>query len=53
MMWRDAYEIRRLGENRTQRLDRRIVAATNWPLDAAAAEGRFRRTCSTASTSSG
>ncbi len=36
-------EIRRLGENRTQRLDLRIVAATNRPLDAEAAEGRFRR----------
>ena len=34
-------EIRRLGENRTQRLDLRVVAATNRPLDAEAAEGRF------------
>ncbi len=36
-------EIRRLGENRTQRLDLRVVAATNRPLDAEAAAGRFRR----------
>ena len=36
-------EIRRLGENRTQRLDLRVVAATNRPLDAEAAEGRFRK----------
>ena len=35
-------EIRRLGENRTQRLDLRVVAATNRPLDAEAAAGRFR-----------
>ena len=36
-------EVRRLGENRTQRLDLRVVAATNRPLDAEAAAGRFRR----------
>ena len=36
-------EIRRLGENRTQRLDLWVVAATNRPLDAEAATGRFRR----------
>ena len=36
-------ENRRLGENRTQRLDLRVVAATNRPLAAEAAEGRFRR----------
>ena len=36
-------EIRRLGENRTQRLDLRVVAATNRPLDGEAAEGRFRK----------
>ena len=36
-------EIRRLGENRTQRLDLRVVAASNWPLDAEAAAGPFRR----------
>ena len=36
-------EIRRLGENRTQRLDLRVVAATNRPLDAEAAAGRFRK----------
>ena len=36
-------EIRRLGENRTQRLDLWVVAATNRPLDAEAAEGRFRK----------
>ena len=36
-------EIRRLGENRTQRLDLRVVAAANRPLDAEAADGRFRR----------
>ena len=35
-------EIRRLGENRTQRLDLRVVAAMNRPLDGEAAEGRFR-----------
>ena len=34
--------IRRLGENRTQRLDLRVVAATNRPLAAEAAAGRFR-----------
>ena len=34
-------EIRRLGENRTQRLDLRVVAATNRPLDEEAAAGRF------------
>lgn len=36
-------EIRRLGENRTQRLYLRVVAATNRPLGVEAAEGRFRR----------
>ena len=36
-------EIRRLGENRTRRLDLRVVAATNRPLDAEAAAGRFRK----------
>ncbi len=35
-------EIRRLGENRPQRLDLRVVVATNRPLDAEAAAGRFR-----------
>ena len=35
--------IRRLGENRTQRFDLRVVAATNRPLGAEAAAGRFRR----------
>ena len=35
-------EIRRLGENRTERLDLRVVAATNRPLDAEAAARRFR-----------
>lgn len=37
-------EIRRLGENRTQRLDLRIVAATNRPLVNEAAAGRFPKT---------
>ena len=36
-------EIRRLGENRTQQLDLRVVSATHRPLDAEAAAGRFRR----------
>ena len=36
-------EIRRLGENRTQRLDLRVVAATNRPLNDEAAAGRFRK----------
>ena len=36
-------EVRRLGENRTQRLDLRVVAATNTALDDEAAAGRFRR----------
>ena len=36
-------EIRRLGENRTQRLDLRVVAATNRPLEAETAAGRFRK----------
>ena len=36
-------EIRRLGEIRTQRLDLRVVAATNRPLDDEAAAGRFRK----------
>ena len=36
-------EVRRLGENRTQWLDLRVVAATNRTLDAEAAAGRFRR----------
>ena len=36
-------EIRRLGENRTRRLDLRVVAATNRPLDAEAGAGRFRK----------
>ena len=36
-------EIRRLGENRTQRLDLRVVAATSRPLDEEAAAGRFRK----------
>ena len=36
-------EMRRLGENRIQRLDPRVVAATNRPLTAEAAAGRFRR----------
>ena len=35
-------ELRRLGENRTQRLDLRIVAAASRPLDGEAAEGRLR-----------
>ena len=39
-MLRDG-EIRRLGENRTQRLYLRVVAATNRPLGAEEAEGRF------------
>ena len=37
-----AGEIRRLGENRTQRIDLRVVAATDPTLDAEAAAGRFR-----------
>ncbi|MCY4074230.1 MAG: sigma-54 dependent transcriptional regulator [Acidobacteria bacterium] len=36
-------EVRRLGENRTERLDLRVVAATNRSLDDAVAAGRFRR----------
>ena len=36
-------EVRRLGENRTRRLDLRVVAATNRPLDAEASAGRFRK----------
>ncbi len=36
-------EIRRLGENHTQQLDLRIVAATNRPLEAEADAGRFRK----------
>jgi len=36
-------EIRRLGGNHTERPDPRVVAATNWPLDAEPAAGRFRR----------
>ena len=36
-------ENRRLRENRTQWLDLRVVAATNRPLNAEAAAGRFRR----------
>ena len=36
-------ENRRRGENLTQRPDLRVVAATNRPLDAEAAEGRFRK----------
>ena len=36
-------EIRRLGENRTKRLDLRVVAATNRPLDGEAAAGRIRK----------
>ena len=36
-------EIRRLGENRTGRLDLRLVAASNRSLDAGAVAGRFRR----------
>ena len=36
-------EIRRLGEKRTQRLDLRVVAATNRPLEVEAAAGRFRK----------
>ena len=35
--------IRRLGENHTQQLDLRIVAATNRPLEAEADAGRFRK----------
>jgi DNA-binding NtrC family response regulator/tetratricopeptide (TPR) repeat protein len=35
-------EIRRVGENAPRRVDVRIVAASNRPLDAAAAGGRFR-----------
>ena len=34
------HEIRRLGENRTERLDLRVIAATNRPLDAEAATNR-------------
>ena len=36
-------EIRRLGENRTQRLDLRVVAASNRPLEDEAEAGRFRK----------
>ena len=36
-------EVRRLGEDRTQLLNLRIVAASNRPLDADAAAGRFRK----------
>ena len=36
-------EIRRLGENRTQRLDLRVVAAKNRPLGDEAPAGRFRK----------
>jgi DNA-binding NtrC family response regulator len=35
-------EIRRLGESITRKVDARIVAATNRPLDGEAAAGRFR-----------
>jgi DNA-binding NtrC family response regulator/tetratricopeptide (TPR) repeat protein len=35
-------EVRRVGENAPRRVDVRIVAASNRPLDAAAAGGRFR-----------
>ena len=45
-------EIRRLGENRTQRLDLRVVAATNRPLGERRRPGASARTCSTASASS-
>ena len=36
-------QVRRLGENRTERLDLRVVAATNRPLDEAVGASRFRR----------
>jgi len=36
-------EFERVGASRTQRVDARIIAATNAPLDAAVAEGRFRQ----------
>ena len=36
-------EVRRLGENRTERLDLRVVTASNVSLDAATEAGRFRR----------
>ena len=36
-------ENRRLAENRTQRLDLRVLAATNRPLEEEAAAGRCRK----------
>jgi len=44
-------EFEQVGGTKTFKIDTRVILATNEDLGRAVAEGRFRRTCSTASTS--
>jgi len=45
-----AGEFERLGGSKTIKVDARVIAATNRPLEQAVSEGRFRQICSIGST---